>query len=144
MANLTKVAVVVGILKRGDRFLIAERPLGKPYSGYWEFPGGKLEVGETPLAALSRELHEEIGITVTEAEHWKSIDHTYPDKTVHLSLWWVHAYLGEPHAKENQQLRFASVAEMRALTLLEGNIGILDVLLAEVPGGLNNNAAKRI
>lgn len=129
MASLTKVAVVVGIIKRGDRFLIAERPLGKPYSGYWEFPGGKIEPGEAPLAALKRELDEEIGITVTAATHWKSIDHTYPDKTVHLSLWWVDAYQGEPHPKENQRLHFANISEMRSLRLLEGNVGILDVLL---------------
>lgn len=129
MANSAKVNVVVGMIKRGDRFLIAERPVGKPYSGYWEFPGGKIELGESPLDALKRELKEEIGITVTAATHWKSIDHTYPDKTVHLSLWWVDAYLGEPHPLENQTLRFVTLTEMRSLHLLEGNIGILDVLL---------------
>ncbi len=128
MASSIKVAVVVGIIKRGDRFLVAERPLGKPYSGYWEFPGGKIEANESPFDALTRELEEEIGVVVTAATHWKSVDHTYPDKTVHLSLWWVDAYLGEPHAKENQTLYFASVAEMRALKLLEGNVGIVDAL----------------
>ena len=130
MANLIKVAVVVGIIKRGDRFLIAERPLGKPYSGYWEFPGGKIEANEPPLEALKRELEEEIGVTVTAATHWKSVDHAYPDKTVHLSLWWVDAYLGEPHPKENQTLYFSTIAEMRELNLLEGNVDIVDALIS--------------
>jgi 8-oxo-dGTP diphosphatase len=128
MVSSTKVAVVVGILKRGGRFLVAERPVGKPYSGYWEFPGGKIEPDESPLNALKRELEEEIGITVVQATHWQSIDHVYPDKTVHLSLWWVDDYRGEPHSKENQTLHFASLAEMRELKLLEGNVGIIDAL----------------
>lgn len=128
MAASPKVAVVVGILKRGDQFLIAERPLGKPYSGYWEFPGGKIEANESEYEALCRELQEEIGIAVTAAHHWKTIDHTYPDKTVRLSLWCVNAYLGEPTPLENQVLVFASISEMRSLALLAGNLQIMDNL----------------
>lgn len=128
MVDLAKILVVVGLIRDGDRYLVAERPKDKPYSGYWEFPGGKVESGEDGLTALKRELHEEIGITVLSASLWQSLDHTYPDKTVHLSLWRVHAYEGQPHSRENQTLRFVTVPEMRALRLLEGNKGILDQL----------------
>ncbi len=65
---MTVVHVVAGILLRGDRMLIAERPAGKPYDGYWEFPGGKIEENESAHAALARELHEELGIEVVSAQ----------------------------------------------------------------------------
>lgn len=122
------IPVVVGIIRRGDLFLVAERPVGKPYSGYWEFPGGKVEPGEDALTALKRELHEELGIDVTEASLWQEREHTYPDKTVFLSLWQVHHYHGEPQSLENQTLAFVTIEQMRALRLLEGNRHIMVAL----------------
>lgn len=120
------IHAVVGIVKRDDKILVGERPLGKPYSGYWEFPGGKVEANESSEAALKRELFEELGITVTSAKPWFQHTHTYPDKTVLLDLWWVEAFTGGPVSKENQTLRWATLAEMQALRLLEGNWFILD------------------
>lgn len=118
--------VVVGIIRRENKLLIAERPIGKSYSGYWEFPGGKIEENESGKEALTRELHEELGIIVTAAEPWFSHTHTYPDKTVCLEVWLVTAFSGEPHGKEKQAIRWATVPEMLSLPLLEGNWPIME------------------
>jgi 8-oxo-dGTP diphosphatase len=68
--------VAVGVLVQPDGcYLLAQRPAGKPYEGYWEFPGGKLEPGESVEAALARELHEELGIEVTASHRWHTLEH---------------------------------------------------------------------
>jgi len=122
------VRAVVGIIKRDDQVLVGERPLGKPYSGYWEFPGGKIEPNEQGKAALIRELHEELGIKVTVTDLWFSHTHPYPDKTVFLEMWLVKAFIGEPQPKENQLLRWVTFEELVALRLLEGNLPIIHQL----------------
>lgn len=125
-ANNSLVKVVVGILRRDGKVLVAERPIDKPYSGYWEFPGGKVEASETSEFALSRELKEELGIDVVTAQHWFEHTHAYPDKTVLLDMWIIDDFLGEPRGEENQQLRWATLPEMMELRLLEGNWPIMD------------------
>lgn len=118
--------VVVGILTHENRVLVGERPQGKPYSGYWEFPGGKIEPHETAQAALKRELHEELGIEVTKATPWFQHEHTYPDKTVLLHVWLIQEFVGTPVGKENQKLAWVTFAEMSKLRVLEGNTPIID------------------
>lgn len=120
------VHAVVGILQRKQLVLVAQRPLDKPYSGYWEFPGGKVEAGETSEFALKRELFEELNIHVTEASPSFQHKHTYPDKTVLLDVWVVSAFQGEPIAQEQQQLRWVNQSELNELNLLEGNWAILE------------------
>lgn len=124
MSKLIRVAV--GIIKRADTVLVALRPPHKPYSGYWEFPGGKIENGEQAKDALIRELHEEIGIDVTVADHCFDHIHSYPDKTVQLELWLVTKFSGEPHSKETQELRWVNLQQMQELNLLEGNWAIME------------------
>jgi 8-oxo-dGTP diphosphatase len=120
------IRAVVGILKREDKVLVGKRPHGKPYGGYWEFPGGKIEPNESGKNALIRELHEELGIDVTSAHSWFEHTHTYPDKTVFLEIWLVEKFSGEPHGKENQSLRWVTLPEVLELQLLEGNWSIMD------------------
>lgn len=120
------IRAVVGILKREGKVLVGQRPLGKPYSGYWEFPGGKIEPNETGEAALSRELQEELGIEVIKAEPWFQHSHNYPDKTVLLDMWIVSEFAGEPYSKENQALRWVTLTEIMDLRLLDGNWPIID------------------
>lgn len=110
---------------RDGKLLVAERPEGKPYSGYWEFPGGKIELNESGDAAIKRELHEELGIEVIKAERWFDHLHAYPDKTVFLELWRVTEFSGEPVSRENQVLRWATYEEILHLRLLEGNLAIM-------------------
>lgn len=125
------VHAVVGILRRDDKVLIAERPVGKPYSGYWEFPGGKVEPGEDSKTALVRELHEELGIDVIHAEHWFEHSHIYPDKAVYLEIWQISTFHGEPHSKENQQLKWVTMTDIFNMKMLDGNWPIIDKIQAK-------------
>jgi 8-oxo-dGTP diphosphatase len=128
--RLKHVHAVVGIIKRDSKILVGERPEDKPYGGYWEFPGGKVEENESGEQALKRELHEELGIDVITAKPWFEHTHAYPDKTVLLEMWIVTQFLNEPYSKENQVLRWVTLTEMMELRLLEGNLPILDRLKA--------------
>jgi 8-oxo-dGTP diphosphatase len=127
------IRVAVGVLKRGNTVLVAERPPHKPYAGYWEFPGGKIEPSETTEQALKRELHEELGINIITAEPWFEHIHHYPDKSVQLEMWLVTDFLPEPHSKEDQQLRWVTFDEMQQLRLLEGNLPIMSRVKQLIP-----------
>lgn len=120
------VHAVAGILMRNNKILIAERPVGKPYAGYWEFPGGKVEKNETSYQALQRELHEELAIDLLAAKQLLTHTHTYPDKTVNLDVWLVENFRGEPHPKEQQILQWTSLGELTTFHLLEGNWAMVD------------------
>ena len=95
MSQIVEVAAAVMLRADGREFLLAQRPEGKVYAGYWEFPGGKVEPGETVRAALIRELQEELGITVTVCSPWLTRQFTYPHATVRLNFWRVTAWEGE-------------------------------------------------
>ena len=99
--------VAVGILIRADgALLLSTRPEGKPYAGYWEFPGGKIEAGETVEQALRRELIEELGVTIGPVEAWKVTEHDYPHALVRLHWCKVHAWQGEFEMREGQAMRW--------------------------------------
>ncbi|HSC80468.1 MAG TPA: Nudix family hydrolase [Chitinolyticbacter sp.] len=120
------VNVAAGILIHSDgRFLLASRPAGKAYAGYWEFPGGKLEAGETAHAALVRELHEEMGITVTAATPWIVQTFSYPHATVRLHFFRVTAWQGEPHPREGQALAWQAPGALTQSPILPANGPIL-------------------
>jgi len=90
-----EAAAAVLLRADGSEFLLAQRPPGKVYAGYWEFPGGKVESGETVRAALVRELHEELGITVTACAPWLTRVFTYPHAAVRLNFWRVTGWDGD-------------------------------------------------
>jgi 8-oxo-dGTP diphosphatase len=92
--DVVEVAAAVLLRADGSEFLLAQRPAGKVYAGYWEFPGGKVEPGESVRAALVRELHEELGITVTACAPWLTRVFTYPHATVRLNFWRVTGWDG--------------------------------------------------
>lgn len=104
MRRVTEVAVGVMIDGAG-RFLMAGRPEGKPFAGWWEFPGGKLEVGETVLQALVREYAEELGVTVEQASPWFVFERDYPHAYVRLHVCRITGWRGQPQSREGQ--RFA-------------------------------------
>ena len=95
MSKIVEVAAAVMLRADGQEFLLAQRPEGKVYAGYWEFPGGKVEPGESVREALIRELQEELGITVTACSPWLTKQFTYPHATVRLHFWRVTAWDGE-------------------------------------------------
>src|ERR1700709_2684172 len=100
-----RVEVVAAVLQRDDgSFLLTSRPPGKVYAGYWEFPGGKLEAGETVEQALRRELHEEIGIVIGAAQPWHVLMMDYPHARVRLNFCKVFAWSGELEMREGQQM----------------------------------------
>jgi 8-oxo-dGTP diphosphatase len=104
------IDVAVGVLLRPDgTVLLGNRPADKPWPGWWELPGGKLEPGESVLQALARELKEEIGITVTQATPWVTYVHQYPTTTVRLAFCRVTGWTGEPQGLEGQLLRWVPI-----------------------------------
>jgi 8-oxo-dGTP diphosphatase len=106
------VSVVAGILRHGEKVFITRRPPGSHQGGKWEFPGGKMAPGETALAALTRELREEIGIEVQDAQPFLQIHHRYSDKTVLLDVWQVERWHGQPHGREGQEACWAAVHDL--------------------------------
>jgi 8-oxo-dGTP diphosphatase len=121
--------VLVGLI--GDdagRWLVNSRRAGTHMAGFWEFPGGKSHPGEAPLAALARELDEELGIEVLAAEPLLELVHDYPEKRVRLDVWRVLRYRGEVEAREGQLLRWVTVSEFAALPLLEADWPIVERL----------------
>jgi 8-oxo-dGTP diphosphatase len=113
------IDVAAGLIMRPDgKLLLGQRPEGKPWAGWWELPGGKLEPGESVLQALARELDEEIGIEITQATRWVTYVHAYPHTTVRLEFCRVTGWNGEPRGRENQRLAWvdpASAAEVGQL-----------------------------
>jgi 8-oxo-dGTP diphosphatase len=123
------VEVAVAVLIRMDgRVLLAQRPAGKVYAGYWEFPGGKVEPGEPLSAAIARELHEELGIEVEIADPWIVRIYTYPHAKVRLNFFRVRAWHGEPHGKEQQQLAWQHASALDVAPLLPANAPVLRAL----------------
>jgi 8-oxo-dGTP diphosphatase len=109
--------------------LIAQRPPGKHMAGGWEFPGGKREPGETPRAALERELREELGIEVHEATPLISYEHEYPERRVLLDLWVVTRYSGEPQPLDAPALQWVAVDELESAGLLAADLPMIPALL---------------
>jgi 8-oxo-dGTP diphosphatase len=122
-ARIDVVAAVI-FNQRGE-FLLAQRPVGKPYAGYWEFPGGKVEPGEDAAIALKRELHEELGIEVTRAYPWLTRDFDYPHADVRLRFFRVHAWSGDLHGREQQQFTWQSIHNITVAPVLPANGPIL-------------------
>lgn len=116
------IDVAVGILmKENGDVLLAQRPVGKPYAGYWEFPGGKVEPGETVEDALKREFMEELGVTVLSADPWCCVDHVYPHAHVRLHFFISRHWKGTPQSRENQAFSW------------QGSIRVEPLLPATVP-----------
>lgn len=127
---LTDVAVGVLIRASDHAFLLTSRPDGKPYGGYWEFPGGKLEAGESALDALIRELSEEIGIQVQDAVPWKTELFDYPHAMVRLQFFKVNRWDGEIEMRENQKFQWSQLP-VTVLPVLPGTVPVLEWLAAE-------------
>ena len=103
-----RVHVAAGVLRdRRGRILLARRTAGRDLAGAWEFPGGKVEPGESPREALARELHEELGIRVVAAEPFIAVPQAYPAKRIVLDVFTVTAYEGTPKGREKQALAWA-------------------------------------
>ncbi|MGH8799263.1 MAG: NUDIX domain-containing protein, partial [Casimicrobiaceae bacterium] len=129
MSERPVVRVAAAILHRGDgRVLLARRLPGTPYAGYWEFPGGKLEPGESPHDALLRELGEELGIAVTRAVPWLTRSYAYAHAHVELAFFRVFEWRGEPHGRDGQAIAWQEPDRIEVAPLLPANAPVLRVL----------------
>ena len=130
-AERTPVDVAVGVLiDTQGRFLLTSRPVGKVYAGHWEFPGGKVEPGETVEQALRRELHEELGITIGPVEPWQVELMDYPHARVRLHFCKVHAWQGEFEMREGQAMAWQDLP-VQVVPVLPGTVPVLDWFAAE-------------
>ena len=124
---ITEVAAAV-LTQPDGRVLLAQRPPGKVYAGYWEFPGGKVEPGESLETALARELHEELGIVVSRTCRWITRIFEYPHATVRLNFFRVFAWAGEPHPHEGQVFSWQLPDAVEVTPLLPANFPIVKAL----------------
>lgn len=120
------VEVTAAVMQRADgAFLLAQRPPGKVFAGFWEFPGGKIEPGEPAAQGLARELHEELGIEVLCAYPWVTRVFSYPHATVRLRFFRVSAWTGEPHPREGQAIAWQRLGAPMAAPMLPANAPVL-------------------
>jgi 8-oxo-dGTP diphosphatase len=125
--SLVDVAAAVLVASDG-RVLLAQRPEGKVYAGYWEFPGGKVERGETPRHALARELEEELGVHPERVYSWLTQSFVYPHAHVRLHFFRVLAWRGAPHGREGQALAWCDPQRMDVAPMLPANTPIMAAL----------------
>lgn len=123
------VRVVAAVLyDERQQVLVTQRPAGKSMAGHWEFPGGKVEPGESDAEALRRELREELGIEIISARPLEELTHDYPERRVVLSVWVVSEYAGVPAALEGQPLHWSAAAQLRTLAMLPADWPIVERL----------------
>lgn len=125
------IVVVAGLIIRNGRLLIARRPDGKHMAGKWEFPGGKLERGETPEEALERELSEELGVTAKTDRVYHVVSHSYAEKDVLLIAYQCRLISGEPKPIEEAEVRWIEENDLTAFEWAEADIPIVERLKAD-------------
>lgn len=114
---MKRLEVVAAQIWQGDKFLLCQRPKDKKRGLMWEFPGGKVEPGETKAEALIREITEELGCTIAVDDFLNAVEYAYPDITVHLNLFRCHVVSGVPQKLEHKDIRWVSTEEIGAFTL---------------------------
>ena len=125
---MARLHVAVGVILRNDCVLIARRPDNVHKGGLWEFPGGKVETGETVIQALARELDEELGIVIGASAPLLEINHDYPGKQVLLDVYLVKAFSGTPCGREGQPLVWATLDQLADYAFPEANAPIIAAL----------------
>lgn len=133
-----RIGVAAAVIERPDgAFLMASRPAGKVYAGWWEFPGGKVKPGESPRHALDRELKEEVGITVRTAYPWLTCDYDYAHARVRLHFFRVTDWSGAPHPHEGQALAWVHAEHPAVSPILPANGPILRGLSLPLTYGIS-------
>lgn len=120
------IPVVAGFIKKDGKILIGQRPVDNSLAGQWEFPGGKIELGESPEQALTRELDEELGIEAEVGDLKLTCTHTYGDVGILILFYEIKYWKGEPKAKHHMMLEWIYPEELQMRTIPEANRKILD------------------
>ncbi|NQZ30054.1 MAG: 8-oxo-dGTP diphosphatase MutT [Oceanospirillaceae bacterium] len=120
------------ILDNSGNVFLAKRLTGAHQGGLWEFPGGKVESGESAKQALERELDEELGIKIADAEPFIKIPFSYPDKSVLLDVFKVTKFSGDPYGKEGQETAWVALKDLSKLQFPEANLPILEKIVAQL------------
>lgn len=123
-----QVHVAVGVIKKANLIFIAKRHDEQHQGGKWEFPGGKVEAGETVTQALARELKEEIGIDVKSSTPFLEIHHDYPDKSVHLDIHLVEEFDGQARHLEGQDHKWVAISDLNNYEFPAANVVIIEKL----------------
>ena len=124
------IEVAAGLIFRSSKLLIAQRRADAHLGGLWEFPGGKLEAGETFQQSLARELAEELGVGVSVGELFETVTHAYPEKTVHLKFFLCRLARGEPQPLGCAALRWVTKSELDDHTFPAADAGLLEKIRA--------------
>ena len=130
---MKRVHIVAGVIFNADKsqIFITKRPADRHKGGYWEFPGGKVEAGEEAHDAMSRELFEEIGISVVEQITYQQLEYDYPEKSLKFDFILITEFDNEPYGKEGQEGKWVAVAELPQYTFPEANVPILERVVKE-------------
>ncbi|ELV8718515.1 8-oxo-dGTP diphosphatase MutT [Vibrio vulnificus] len=130
---MKRIHIVAAIIFNQDKsqVYITKRPDDKHKGGFWEFPGGKVEEGESIEQAMVRELEEEIGITATQQQLFEHLEYDYPDKSLKFDFITVTDFSGQPYGREGQQGEWVAIAELSRYPFPEANVPILERVLKE-------------
>ncbi len=129
MSTEPLLEVVAGIIWHQGRYLAAQRPAHTLHAGFWEFPGGKVEAGESCEQALARELLEELQIIIKNPCYWQSVVHRYPERMVRVHFYHVHAFAGQAQGLEGQTLCWLLPKEGPNMPFLEADKGLVQELV---------------
>jgi 8-oxo-dGTP diphosphatase len=131
---LPVIRVAAAVIREGDAYLLTLRPAGKSSAGYWEFPGGKIEAGETSAVALKRECHEELGVTVEVGQLVRRIDVVHQDRVIELHFHAARLVDGRPAPLQVADLGWFTPGDMRSMRLLPADLPLVDDLEAAAGG----------
>ncbi|MEZ9229767.1 8-oxo-dGTP diphosphatase MutT [Vibrio amylolyticus] len=130
---MKRIHIVAGIIFNQERsqVYITQRPEKLHKGGYWEFPGGKVELDETSFQAMARELNEEVGINVTEQTLLEHLEYDYPEKSLKFDFILIHGFEGKPYGREEQRGEWVTIADLSSYRFPEANQPIVDRVIKE-------------
>ena len=126
--------VTAALIRDKQKILIAKRSRGKKFGSRWEFPGGKLDRGETPEACLRREIREELNLEIQVDEHFCTVHHQYPDFSIELMAFWCSIVGGSLKLEEHEQVRWVAVSEMELYDFVEADLNVIAALASNQKG----------
>lgn len=124
------VAALIWQPHSSNSFLISKRQKGKHLEGLWEFPGGKMESGETPVQTLRRELREELDIIALKVDPYQQVLHHYPDRSILLDVWEVKSFQGSLEAREGQELKWVAVDQLTRYRFPDADLPVLETIVS--------------